>query len=129
MQKKLPILLINLQKTINNKKQLINIPQYKNPIIINNQQVNYNFIYKKSIGSDVDCSIQNYNGIIPNPNNKLQYEKLKYTKDTLLKTIKYTLYPTDKQKNLLINYCDAHIEMYNNVVKLIKDKRKEEIQY
>jgi transposase len=127
-KKKLPILLTNLQNIINTKKQSINIPQYKNPIIINNKEINYNFTYEKSIGSDIDCFIQNYNGIITNPNNKLQYEKLKYTKDTLLKTIKYTLYPTNKQKNILINYCDAHIEMYNNVVKLIKDKRKEEIQ-
>ena len=125
---KIPKLLQLLQTAINTNKHLVKIPQYKKPIIINNKEVTRNFTYTKSIGSDIDCTIQNCFGIIPNPNNKLQFEKLKYTKDTLLKTIKYTLYPTPEQKNILIKYCDAHLEMYNNVVKLIKDKRKEQSQ-
>ena len=127
-KKKIPKLLQLLQTAINTKKQLVNIPRYKTPFIINNKELNYNYSYNKSIGSDLDCTIQNCFGIIPNPNNKLHFEKLKYTKDNLLKTIKYTLYPTAEQKKILINYCDAHLEMYNNVVKLIKDKRKEQSQ-
>ena len=127
-KKKIPKLLELLQTAINTKKQLVNIPQDKTPFIINNKKLNYNYSYNKSIGSDIDCTITNYFGIIPNPNNKLHFEKLKYTKDNLLKTIKYTLYPTTEQKKILINYCDAHLEMYNNVVKLIKEKRKQQSQ-
>ena len=104
----------NLQDTINNKGHLIDKSKLKKSIFKSNINLN----------TDIKCNEYFQPSIIPN-NNNLINSKIKITKDTLFKTIKYKLNPTSEQKNILINYCYGYIDMYNSFVKLIKDKRKE----
>ena len=52
--------------------------------------------------------------------------KGKKKKDTLVKTIKILLLPNRKQKELLVNWMDAWIVMYNKVISIIKNERKQQ---
>lgn len=102
-----------MQDIILEKNNLLNIPE-KNKIL-NKKNI--------SCGSNFDCIKYKCKEIIPE-NNNLKYEDLKPTKDNMFKTHKYTLKPTKEQKIILLNYCDAHLEMYNLTIKKIKEERK-----
>lgn len=109
--------LIDLQNVIKKYSTLVSLPNNETTL----------FSHKKSLnGSDIDCNTF----ICPNifsPNNKLQFETLKPTEDSLCRTTRYNLYPTEEQKTLMLGFCEAYIDMYNIVVKHIKQKRLEEI--
>ena len=47
-------------------------------------------------------------------------------KDVLIKTVKIRLFPNDKQKKILLSWFDCWIDMYNNVISLIKEERKKQ---
>mgnify|MGYP003384196977 FL=1 len=113
-KKKKSKLLIDLQNIIKSNKQNINLPLLDDKLICNKTKID-----------NLNCNIYKWNNLITK-NNNIQFEKLKDNKDTMIKTLKYKLLPTEEQKKILINYCDAYIEMYNNVIKFIKDKRKEQ---
>lgn len=113
VKKKKPKLLEELQNIILSKGNLINVPQ-------NNIELNKK--YKKTY-SDFDCIIHKCDNIIPE-DNLLNFEDISPNKDNMFKTIKHTLYPNEIQRKILLDYCDAHIEMYNHTIKKIKDERK-----
>lgn len=114
MAKKVPKLCSILQDIIKKKHDSINLPLLNHPY----------FSYNRNLHSDIDCKISVRNNLIPE-NLPLQSEKFKLNKDTLAKTVKYLLKPTFEQSQIMIGYCDAYNIMYNNVVKLIKDKKNE----
>ena len=49
-------------------------------------------------------------------------------KDVLVKTHKIRLLPNEKQKDLLLKWMDAWIDMYNEVLSIIKKERKKQSQ-
>lgn len=90
-------------------------------------KINIKFV-KSNIIDGVDINIFNSKNII-NQNSNLESDDLinkRPMKDVLVKTYRILLFPTDKQKKLLIMWMDAWIEMYNKVVSIIKNERKKQ---
>ncbi len=112
-KKKIPKLLTELQNIILEKNNLLNVPE-------KHEQLDKKNI---SCSSDFNCVEYKFNNLIYDKNN-LKFEKNEPTKDNMFKTFKYVLNPTSEQKKILIDYCDAHLEMYNLTIKKIKQERK-----
>jgi transposase len=105
------LLKINILK-FNNK---VNLPS-KNIIKFNNS----------NIINGINTNIFNHKNII-NQNLNLEYNNLincRPLKDVLIKTYRILLLPNKKQKQYLITWMDAWIEMYNKVISIIKTERK-----
>lgn len=51
-----------------------------------------------------------------------------FLKNDPIKTKRYLLLPTNKQKQIFNNWFDAYIEMYNHIISKIKNKFREELQ-
>ena len=114
-RKKYPKKLVILQDAIKEHNDKINTPTLD--VFNNTNKITTN------INNYVDCNKYNINNICDIENSK--FTTYKKTKDLLYKTVKYKLYPNDEQYKILINFCDAHIDMYNAVVNYIKNIRKE----
>lgn len=107
---------LTLKNNILNHHNKINLPSLDN----------INFIKKNSING-INYLKSEHNLI----NTKLNLVsdnlfKGKKKKDVLVKTIKISLLPNEKQKRLLINWMDAWIVMYNKVISIIKNERKQQ---
>lgn len=78
--------MITKKKKIRNKKKLEEIQNIikKNKKLINTPECKRLSLHTHSVnlGSDIDCKINYYNNLIPNPDKKLNFVKLKVTKDT-----------------------------------------------
>lgn len=116
-KKKIPKSLIELQTAIKNYKHLVNIPDHNHDF----------FTYNHNLNTDLDCKISICPNLINIDNNiPLNSEYLKSNKDSLVKATKYNLLPTLKQKNIMLEFCDAYICMYNIFVTHVKQLRKNE---
>lgn len=107
---------LTLKNNILNHHNKINLPSLDN----------INFIKKNSING-INYLKSEHNLI----NTKLNLVsdnlfKGKKKKDVLVKIIKISLLPNEKQKRLLINWMDAWIVMYNKVISIIKNERKQQ---
>ena len=102
----------------------INILKFNNKVILSSKNI---IKFKKSnIINGVNTYIFNHNNIIDN-NLNLENDNLingRPLKDVLVKTYKILLLPNKKQKQYLIKWMDAWIEMYNKVISIIKNERK-----
>lgn len=102
----------------------INILKFNNKVILSSKNI---IKFKKSdIINGVNTYIFNHNNIIDN-NLNLENDNLingRPLKDVLVKTYKILLLPNKKQKQYLIKWIDAWIEMYNKVISIIKNERK-----
>ena len=85
-KKKKSKLLIDLQNIIKSNKQNINLPLLDDKLICNKTKID-----------NLNCNIYKWNNLITK-NNNIQFEKLKDNKDTMIKTLKYKLLPTEEQK-------------------------------
>ncbi len=113
-KKNKPKLLLELQNAITEHHNKIKIPSLNKNL----------FSYSTNISNQIDCKISLCPNII-NPNNELLINNLKVPKDSLYKSIKYNLLPNQEQKQLMLGFCDAYIDMYNVFVKHIKNLRKD----
>ena len=106
-----------LKDKINKHHKLVDLPtinniKFENINIINSVDVNkynYNLIKSKKIILDSDDLI---NGRVK--------------KDIYVKTYRIKLFPNFKQKKFLLEWMDAWIDMYNKVLSIIKDERKQQ---
>ncbi len=105
-----------LKSNILNHQHKVNLPTIDNIHFIENDTINgINFL--KS----------NYNLI--NTTLDLKSDNLfkgKKKKDVLVKTFKIKVLPNDKQKQLLLSWMDTWIVMYNKVISIIKEERKQQ---
>ena len=116
-KKKIPKSLIELQTAIKDYKHLVNIPDHDHDF----------FTYNYNLNTDLDCKISICPNLINIDNGiPLNSEYLKSNRDSLVKTIKYNLLPTPEQKNIMLEFCDAYICMYNIFVTHVKQLRKNE---
>jgi putative transposase len=121
---------IKLHNNIINYGSLINLPT-KNEIIFNNYN-NYCFNYNTNriqpfLINGINTNV--YNSSIIKSKLKLQSDDLinkNPLKDILVKTQRILLKPTKEQKNILLLWMDSWIVMYNKVLSVIKNERKEQ---
>lgn len=102
----------------------INIIKFNNKVILPHKQI-IKFNYSNIING-IKTRIFKYNNITNSDldlvnDNLINGRQLKYV---LIKTYKVLLLPNKKQKEYLIKWMDAWIEMYNHVISLIKNERK-----
>ena len=105
-----------LKNNILNYHDKINLPLLNNINFIKNNNINgINFLKSEHnlINSKLNLVSDNL-------------FKGKKKKDVLVKTIKIKLLPNEKQKKLLLEWMDAWIVMYNKVISIIKDERKQQ---
>jgi len=112
----------NITRALTLKNNILNYHNKINLPLLDN----INFVDNKNI-SGIDFKKSEHNLI----NTKLNLVsdnlfKGKKKKDVLVKTIKISLLPIEKQKRLLINWMDAWIVMYNKVISIIKNERKQQ---
>jgi len=85
-KKKKSKLLIDLQNIIKLNKQNINLPLLDDKLICNKTKID-----------NLNCNIYKWDNLITK-NNNIQFEKLKDSSDTMIKTLKYKLLPSEEQK-------------------------------
>jgi transposase len=108
----------SLKNAINNYHNLVVLPS-KDDI---------KFI-KSNVINGVDFNKFNYK--LMNEKINLKSDNLikgRKIKDVLVKTHKIRLLPNEKQKDLLLKWMDAWIDMYNEVLSIIKKERKKQSQ-
>ena len=106
---------LELKNNINQFTDCINLPLFDDIMFIEHNLIN-----------GVNVSKFDYN-LIDDNNINLQSDDLingRKLKDVLIKTYRIQLLPNDKQKQLLIVWMDAWIDMYNQVLSVIKKERK-----
>jgi transposase len=102
----------------------INILKFYNKV---NLPLKNNIKFKyTNIINGIKTKISNHNNIIQSDLNLINDDLIngRQLKDVLVKTYKVLLLPNKKQKNYLLKWMDAWIEMYNKVISLIKNERK-----
>ena len=117
------------------KKKKYNIQRallLKNNILKFNNKVNLPILNNINFK---DCDLINgiqtskFESELINSNIKLNSDDLlkkQKKNDVLVKTIKIKLFPNQKQKKMLLSWMDDYIIMYNKVLSLIKEERKQQ---
>jgi transposase len=107
---------LTLKNNILNHHNKINLPLLNNINFIDNKNIS-GINFKKSEHKLINTKLNLVSDDL---------FKGKKKKDVLVKTIKVLLLPNEKQKQLLVNWMDAWIVMYNKVISIIKDERKQQ---
>ena len=125
---------------MNKKKKKKNDNEYKQKILKVQDTINTfsQFITIPQLSDDIDYNIVNdtkgFNTIISNEFYIFNNEVLLYLSsltcgrkmsDLLNKTKIINIFPSDEQKNTLLNWMDSYIDTYNKVLEIIKSIRKE----